>query len=99
QPSHEWVDVLAGQKPAARRVGAHLKLEGDAHRRGLVHTGQHRTWAGRPRHGGTVGFFPAARWFYRPPAAAAFSGAAVRSRAGSGFWGWGCPRGAGRWAG
>jgi len=96
QPSHERVDVLGGQKTAAWRVGAHLKLEGDAHRGGLVHTGQHRTREGRPRHGGTVVFYrlpvvfyrlpvvlPAARCFYRPPGVTAVSGAADRSAPGS----------------
>ena len=56
QPSHKRVDGVAGQKPPARRVGALLKLEGDAHRRLLVNLGSIASGALRPRHGGTVVF-------------------------------------------
>jgi len=41
QPSGKRVDGLAVQQPSARRVGALLELEGDTHRLGLFHTGQH----------------------------------------------------------
>ena len=54
QPSGERVDGLAVKQPPARRVGALLELEGDTHRPGLVHTGQHRSGGGGPRHGATV---------------------------------------------
>jgi hypothetical protein len=39
QPSRERVNGLAVKQPPARRVGALLELEGDAHRAGLVHAG------------------------------------------------------------
>ena len=61
QPSGEGVDGLAVQQPSARRVGALLELEGDAHRLGLVHTGLVHTGSiasrgGGSRHGATVVF-------------------------------------------
>jgi len=56
QPSGEGVDGLAVQQPSARRVGALLELEGDAHRLGLVHTGQHVSRGGASRHGATLVF-------------------------------------------
>jgi hypothetical protein len=76
QPSRERVDVLAVKQSAARRVGALVELEGDAHRLGLVHTGQHRSRGGRWRHGATVVF-----WCHKGRAAG--PGAAERSAAGS----------------
>ena len=56
QPSRERVDGLAVQQPSARRVGSPLELEGDAHRLGLVHTGQQVTRGGASRHGATLVF-------------------------------------------
>ena len=56
QPTHERVDGVAGQKPPARRVGARLKLQGDAHSRLLIHIGSIAGGALRPRHGGTAVF-------------------------------------------
>ena len=76
QPSYERVGALAGEQPTARRVGTSLKLEGDAHRWGLIHTGQHGRRGGGPRHGVTV-------VFCRPRGGTAGSGADDRSAAGS----------------
>ena len=56
QPSDKRVDGVGGQKLPARRVGAWLKLEGDAHSRVLIHMGSMAGGALRPRHGGTVVF-------------------------------------------
>jgi hypothetical protein len=47
QPSGKRVGSLAVQQPSARRVGALLELEGDTHRLGLFHTGQHPSRGGR----------------------------------------------------
>ena len=56
QPSHKRVGGVAGQQPPARRLGARLKLEGDAHGRVLIHIGSIAGGALLPRHGGTVVF-------------------------------------------
>ena len=56
QPSHKRVDGVAGQQPPARRIGARLKLEGDANGRVLIHIGSIAGGALGPRHGGTVVF-------------------------------------------
>jgi hypothetical protein len=61
QPSGKRVDGLAVQQPSARRVGALLELEGDTHRLGLFHTGQHPNRDSGSRHGSTVVFRPPRR--------------------------------------
>ena len=81
QPSRERVDGLAVQQPSARRVGALLELEGDTHRLGLVHTGQHRSQDRGSRHGSTVVF--AARRAGRAPSQTAPSLTAERNAAGN----------------
>ena len=80
QPSRERVDGLAVQQPPARRVGALFELEGDAHRPGLIHTGQPRSPHRGSRHGATVVF---AAPDGAAPDGAAPDGAAERSAAGS----------------
>ena len=61
QPSGKRVDGLAVQQPSARRVGALLELEGDTHRLGVFHTGQHPNRDSGSRHGSTVVFRPPGR--------------------------------------
>jgi hypothetical protein len=61
QPSHKRVHGVAGQKLPARRVGARLKLEDDAHGRVLIHTGQHRRRSGAAASRRHRCFLPIAR--------------------------------------